>query len=353
MKRYLLFDSGCCQCSKIAKAIEQEAGGKLTIRSLRDPAVKELLDRERPGWKWEPMLVEEKDDKVRIYAGTSMFLHMLVALGPIRAWKTTKLVLTPFYNLKTLENTQVAVHSGRRDFLKRSGALLAGIALFGLKPIESFADSPGFNSSEVLPEDRRKILELVKASVEYASLKDRLVSLDPSSVWQENGHFFITYDFRFTHQMIEPEGDVEFYNVAIFVISEENVVSVVTLSPDVKNMRVQIADLRRPEQPLRYKPLSKEAITRVASVQDASSRTKSRLHDVSIGALDDLECHMVCVEPIYVPGHMDWQCFSGCSVLCGGLSGGEYYACAAGCTALCWVPGYQWCNKWEKRCGTW
>ncbi len=125
MKRYLLFDSGCCQCSKIAEAIEQEAGGKLTIRSLRDPAVKELLDREHPGWKWEPMLVEEKDDKVRVYAGRAMSRRLLVVLGPRRAWKILDLVTNAEYPTESPSTDQ-----GRRGFLRLAGAAaISAVAL--------------------------------------------------------------------------------------------------------------------------------------------------------------------------------------------------------------------------------
>ena len=121
MKRYLLFDSGCCQCSKIAKAIEQEAGGKLTIRSLRDPAVKELLDREHPGWNWEPMLVEEKDDQVRVYAGGAMSRRLVWVLGPRRALRILKIITS-----KGVQEPVSPQDAGRRNFFRTAGALAIG-----------------------------------------------------------------------------------------------------------------------------------------------------------------------------------------------------------------------------------
>ncbi len=130
MKRYLLFDSGCCQCSKIAESIEQEAGGKLTIRSLRDPAVKELLDRERPGWKWEPMLVEEKSDKVRIYAGRALARRLLMVLGPRRAWGIVRLMS----ETRPPQN----ISDGRREFMKK-----AGISALSLLFLPSFRGHDG------------------------------------------------------------------------------------------------------------------------------------------------------------------------------------------------------------------
>ncbi len=125
MKRYLLFDSGCSLCSKLAEAIEQEAGGKLMVRSLRDPAVKELLDREQPGWKWAPMLMEEKEDKARIYAGWAMSRRLLVVLGPRRAWKIME-VLTE----ARIPESVSPQDTGRRNFLSVMGATaVSAIAL--------------------------------------------------------------------------------------------------------------------------------------------------------------------------------------------------------------------------------
>ena len=137
MKRYLLFDSGCCQCSKIAEAIEQEAGGKLTIRSLRDPAVKELLDRERPGWKWEPMLVEEKDDKVRIYAGGAMSRRLLLVLGPRRALKILKFAIP---GTSSAINTPKNVE--RRNFFRVAGAATVGAIVLLATSRISYAEGP-------------------------------------------------------------------------------------------------------------------------------------------------------------------------------------------------------------------
>ena len=123
MKRYLLFDSGCGRCSKIAQSIEREAGGKLTIRSLRDPEVKALLDRERPGWKWEPMLVEEKQNKVQVYAGGAMARRLLMALGPRRAFRI--MGLTTSSSLSEVDSSQ---SNQRRHFLKLAGTAVVGAA---------------------------------------------------------------------------------------------------------------------------------------------------------------------------------------------------------------------------------
>lgn len=44
MKRYLVFDSRCSICDRLAKAIEQAAGGKLEAISIYDTEARKLLD---------------------------------------------------------------------------------------------------------------------------------------------------------------------------------------------------------------------------------------------------------------------------------------------------------------------
>jgi hypothetical protein len=71
-ERYLLFDGGCSVCAALAREVETLSGGRLRVRSLRDPEVQALLDRARPGWRWEPMLVEIEGERVRVLAGLSL-----------------------------------------------------------------------------------------------------------------------------------------------------------------------------------------------------------------------------------------------------------------------------------------
>lgn len=68
MQRYLLFDSGCSLCTSLARQVEEVAGGTLTARSLRDPAVRSILDEVKPGWRWQPMLLEVDGERRRVYA---------------------------------------------------------------------------------------------------------------------------------------------------------------------------------------------------------------------------------------------------------------------------------------------
>ncbi len=92
MERFLLFDSGCSLCSGLARDIERESGGRLVARSLREPEMKALLDRARPGWHWEPTLLEVEVDRVRAFTGLAMRTQLVNGLGLRRAWRLAQLV---------------------------------------------------------------------------------------------------------------------------------------------------------------------------------------------------------------------------------------------------------------------
>ena len=51
---------------------------------MREPEVQALLDRARPGWQWEPMLVEIEGERVRVLAGLAMRWRLVQVLGPVR-----------------------------------------------------------------------------------------------------------------------------------------------------------------------------------------------------------------------------------------------------------------------------
>ncbi len=134
MERFLLFDSGCSLCTELASAIERESDGWLKARSLREPEVQAMLDQARPGWQWEPMLLEVMGDQLHAFTGLAMRMRLIAGLGPRRAWHVAKLV-----HQAGMTISQIGL--GRRQFLRRAGTLLAGIALL---PIfrESFLRPP-------------------------------------------------------------------------------------------------------------------------------------------------------------------------------------------------------------------
>lgn len=122
MRRTLLFDSGCAPCTGLARAIERETDGWLVARSLHEPDVRALLDNARPGWAWEPTLIEEASGATRVFTGVALRARMVAGLGPRRAVRVARLV-------QQATRPNRAVPTGRRTFLKHAGATVAGIAL--------------------------------------------------------------------------------------------------------------------------------------------------------------------------------------------------------------------------------
>lgn len=122
MERYLLFDSQCHVCSQVAHDIIIESDGLLEARSLRDPAIKNLLIKAKPNWRWEPMLLEIEDEQIRVFTQTRMVLQLMRRLGLRRAWRTVHIVqksVTPPFKLSP----------ERRYLLGGIGKILAGLTL--------------------------------------------------------------------------------------------------------------------------------------------------------------------------------------------------------------------------------
>ncbi|MBI4671637.1 MAG: redoxin family protein [Chloroflexi bacterium] len=92
VKHYILFDSGCAQCTDVAAAIEKESSGALLGMSLYAPEAKQLLDRARPGWKFEPTLLEVDGEHVRAFTGLQMRTHLVTFLNPLQLLKIARVV---------------------------------------------------------------------------------------------------------------------------------------------------------------------------------------------------------------------------------------------------------------------
>jgi hypothetical protein len=95
MRRILLFDSACVQCSQAARAAESASNGWLKPASLHDPAVRRLLDAARPVWRWEPMLLEvgdADDSSVQVFSGSRMAARLLLGLGVRRSYEVLQAV---------------------------------------------------------------------------------------------------------------------------------------------------------------------------------------------------------------------------------------------------------------------
>jgi predicted DCC family thiol-disulfide oxidoreductase YuxK len=116
--RWLLYDAGCSVCAALAREVEALSGGRLRVRSLREPEVQALLDRARPGWQWEPMLVEIEGERVRVLVGLAMRARLVQVLGPVRALRLARAVAR-------MGGPVLGVDWGRRRLLQQGGALAA------------------------------------------------------------------------------------------------------------------------------------------------------------------------------------------------------------------------------------
>ena len=179
-KRYLLFDAGCSECTEIAQAVEQETEGWLTALSLREKNTQELLSKARPGWRWEPTLLEVDGDKISAFTGLPLKLRMLVGLGPLQAARVAKAARKPSssrafeieMNADTSEGSQSlsieTINSiSRRKALKVMGALSLGAILpFAISPQRALAQG---KEGSVKATSR----ELIGAEARRAALKAR------------------------------------------------------------------------------------------------------------------------------------------------------------------------------------
>ena len=92
MERYLLFDASCLTCSALARSIESETQGWLIARSLHESEMQQLLTQAKPGWKWEPTILEVEENHVQVFTGVSLRLKLVAGLGLQKAWHIAQLV---------------------------------------------------------------------------------------------------------------------------------------------------------------------------------------------------------------------------------------------------------------------
>jgi len=152
--------------------VEEAAGGWLEARSLRDPEMRALLDRARPGWKWEPTLVEVAGDEVRVYQGLGMRVRMVRGLGIKKTLLIIKVVNKPM-------NTQ-GFDASRRWFLSRTSGflmlLLFGRAEFGqITYVHPNSYEQGISKIELLSgQEISHLLDRARAHSGFIELKRHL-----------------------------------------------------------------------------------------------------------------------------------------------------------------------------------
>ena len=135
MKRYLLFDSGCCVCTELAEQIETLSEGKLAVHSLGDPQVQVWrIEALGPNAPWAPTLLAVEGEQVHGWTGFSMAGQLLWLLGPRKSWRVLQLLQ------QISQPSEIIPNSSRRRFLKSLGGVsLAMFVLSGKKVV--FAES--------------------------------------------------------------------------------------------------------------------------------------------------------------------------------------------------------------------
>jgi hypothetical protein len=113
----LLFDSACSACSVLAREVERVTEGLLVARSLHESEVQAWLNQARPGWHWEPMLLEVDRERPRAFRGLGMAFRLVRMLGLRRAGRVARLV-------QRAPVPTARMHQERRQFLRSSGGML-------------------------------------------------------------------------------------------------------------------------------------------------------------------------------------------------------------------------------------
>jgi predicted DCC family thiol-disulfide oxidoreductase YuxK len=83
---YLLYDSECPACARLADSLREAAGGRLGALSLHGEPARALLDRAYPaGWAFAPYLATVHGERVRAWTGPRAAIRLGFLLGPRRA----------------------------------------------------------------------------------------------------------------------------------------------------------------------------------------------------------------------------------------------------------------------------
>lgn len=144
MERFLLFDSGCSLCTDLARAVQCESRSQLKGRSLREPDIQILLDRSRPGWRWEPTLLEVDGENVKVFTRLALRAQLLRTLGPRKTWNVLRAM--------TRVNRQPIIASNeRRWFVHQSSLLLTGLLIFGLPVPDQWKSRIDSNGQDSVP----------------------------------------------------------------------------------------------------------------------------------------------------------------------------------------------------------
>lgn len=170
MPRYLLFDSTCEQCTKLAQAIGHETNGWLTTRSLSDCGIQKLLHRTNPAWRWRPTLLEVEGEQLRAFTGFGMGWRLVTGLGPRQAWRVAKLAWESGALSSALNQTS---HRSRRRFLQTTAVAAASI-FFPLKGAAAQSIDEQVSIVDLPSDAAAPYLETATSSPEYKAFLDKI-----------------------------------------------------------------------------------------------------------------------------------------------------------------------------------
>ncbi len=248
-----------------------------------------MLDRARPGWQWEPMLVEIEGERVRVLAGLAMRARLVQVLGPVRALRVAQAVAR-------MGGPVLGVDWGRRDFLRRAGgALIAQITL-------SILGSPKSVKAEHEPASPKPPAEIL---VEPA---------DTHTYTQMLRHAFNNTHVLRIDRFLKAQGFAPHESPSVMRIREGNKL--------VRTVAVHRYVTDGQEAILAYGEEVSGLVWTYAMVTPNNGQ-RYALRVGSRGQIERFEAPVI--------NQVDWDCLI-CNALCGGLCG---VGCALACVIIC------------------
>jgi predicted DCC family thiol-disulfide oxidoreductase YuxK len=321
MKRLLLFDSGCTLCRELAQAVEKESDGRLAVRSLREAEVQRLLDQARPGWSWEPTLLEVEGKNTKAYTGIAMLIRMAHGLGLRRAWRVARLVS----NITAQANGEI--NQARRRFLKYGGGII-GLALLPF-------------GRQVLPTDLMEHQGRVGSDWRSHLVVKKSQELTGEKLEQARARFNNAPDVNEIIGEHNAAAETEEHKAVMHTLEDNN--TLLAIGATLGNQAVLYYALAEPVANVRTAAylyeLDGERVRLVSFSINGKAATlqEQPAMDICGG----------CVDPVNGPFHhgctvcsgSDWGCAAERCAAC-------MIPCAAGITAPCIVCLVVWCPYW-------
>ena len=133
MERFVVYDSLCTVCTRMADAIMDAADGKVEPLSIYDDGARSLLDRAYPsGWSFAPYLLVVDRGRVRAWTGLAFAVHLTRLIGPSSAWRVWRVAKRRGMYLPPGGHEPSERGMSRRGFLKLSAGATGALAAVGI-----------------------------------------------------------------------------------------------------------------------------------------------------------------------------------------------------------------------------